>query len=192
MCVYIYITCCLYTIRIHINILKLYQIKLHCTIYTSCHCHSPMKSHIEIFNHFLGRLHQLALTLRQVSRIGRSSSATRPIGVSQGFFPIFPVRSDNVTKTCMLRVCGPVPTKLSVPLVKLSAFCPRFSSSWMVGDHFSFNSLLSPESTFEKSQYDWPIDQLQHIEVKEGNESLRNARFPSDWFRVQTTVLLCN
>ena len=58
MCVYIYmyITCCVYTIRIHINILKFYQIKLHCTIYTSCHCHSSMKSHIEIFNHFLGRL----------------------------------------------------------------------------------------------------------------------------------------
>lgn len=144
--VYMYISCCVYTIRIHIDILKFYQIKLHCTIYTSCHCHSSMKSHIEIFNHFLGRLHQLALTLRQVSRIGKSSSTTRPIGVSQGFFPIFPVRSDNVTNTCMLRVCGPVPTKLSVPLVKLSAFCPRFPSSWMVGDHFSFSSLLSPES----------------------------------------------
>ena len=146
-----YITCCVYTIRIHINILKFYQIKLHFTIYAYIHI-LPLP-----FNHFLGRLHQLALTLRQVSRIGRSSSATRPIGVSQGFFPIFPVRSDNVTKTCMLRVCGPVPAKLSVPLVKLSAFCPRFSSSWMVGDHFSFSSLLSPESTFEKSQYDWPI-----------------------------------
>ena len=59
---------------------------------------------------------------------------------------------------------------------------------WETTFHSAHSCHLS--QSFEKSQYE--KNQLQHIEVKEGNESLRNARFPSDWFRVQTEVLLCN